>query len=65
MPAIGKWPKFIEGIRGGRVLVTRSKVSDDPARKSGKAFARTGYLYVADVGQVEADDGSLRFKVKP
>jgi hypothetical protein len=65
MPKVGKWPRFIRAIRDGqRVLMTESKVEVRPDRKSGRAFSRTAYLYVADVENVEADEQSLRFKLK-
>ncbi len=65
MPNVGRWPKFIRAIRDGqRVLVTDGQVILKPGTKSGKAFARKVYLYVADVENVEADDSSLRFRVK-
>jgi hypothetical protein len=63
MPALGKWPKFIKAIKDDRkVLLTRSKVSDAPLRKSGKSLARSKYLSVWEVDEVEADDLSLRFR---
>ena len=65
MPGAGRWPKFIEAIESSRrVIVTRSRKTDSPDRKSGVSLARTAYLFVADVEQVEADEQSLRFKLR-
>ncbi|MFN3552423.1 MAG: hypothetical protein ACK4UL_04870 [Novosphingobium meiothermophilum] len=63
MPGVGKWPNFIKAIQENQVvLLTRSKVSDAPQRKSGKSMARSAYLSVWEVRNVEADERSLRFE---
>ena len=63
-PGVGKWPKFIEAIkRDNRVLLTVSVPTPNKS-KSGVSLARKGYLAVLDVHEVEADERSLRFKVK-
>jgi len=65
MPGVGKWPKFIAAIKtGGRVLVTRSRKKDNPARKSGVSLARTAYIEIKQVTDVVADNHSLRFSIK-
>ena len=62
MPGIQKWPRFINAIGAGRkVILTRSKVSVAPQRKSGVSLAREKYLSVWEVAGLEADDDSLRF----
>jgi hypothetical protein len=62
VPSEGKWPRFISAIENGKkVLLTRSRVTKAPSRKSGVSLAREGYLGVYAVSDVVADDQSLRF----
>ena len=64
MPSSGRWPKFIKGVRDGRAILTRSRVTNDSSNKSGKRVARTGYIGVVRIADVEADNKSLRFRIE-
>jgi len=58
-------PKFVELVeeisRLKRVILTKDNVVENPAKKSGIGFERTGYIAVFDVGDVSVGPKGLQF----
>lgn len=59
-----QWPALVSAIRAKkRVILTNDEAFPVSENKHGMGFTRTGYIAVFAVENIEADEGSLRFKL--